>query len=93
MEKKKRGADAGAARVERGLSQKIQKSSKSLLTLRRPPDYIRLINEGGAPLATEKFASETALDEIKREPRKRHSTGSGAKGKQTHDIAFAVSVL
>lgn len=64
-----------------------------MLTLGRAPDYIRLINEGGAPLATKKFASETALDEIKREPRKRHSTGSGAKGKRTHDTAFAMSVL
>jgi hypothetical protein len=32
-------------------SQKIQKSSKWLLTLWTPPDYIRLTNEGGAPLA------------------------------------------
>jgi hypothetical protein len=31
----------------RGPSQKIQKSSKSLLTLRRGPDYIRLTNDGG----------------------------------------------
>jgi hypothetical protein len=36
-------ADAGSAR----LSQKIQKNSKSLLTPRRPPDYIRLTNDGG----------------------------------------------
>ncbi|TGQ45929.1 hypothetical protein EN859_006210 [Mesorhizobium sp. M00.F.Ca.ET.216.01.1.1] len=45
-------------------SQKIQKSSKSLLTLWTPPDYIRLTNEGGAPLATKKFASKSALCEI-----------------------------
>ncbi|WP_245455065.1 hypothetical protein [Mesorhizobium sp. M9A.F.Ca.ET.002.03.1.2] len=45
-------------------SQKIQKSSKSLLTLWTPPDYIRLTNEGGAPLATKKFASKSALREI-----------------------------
>jgi hypothetical protein len=45
-------------------SQKIQKSSKSLLTLWTPPDYIRLNNEGGAPLATKKFASKSALREI-----------------------------
>ncbi|WP_345892458.1 hypothetical protein [Mesorhizobium amorphae] len=44
-------------------SQKIQKSSKSLLTLWTPPDYIRLNNEGGAPLATKKFASKSALRE------------------------------
>ena len=45
-------------------SQKIQKRSKSLLTLWTPPDYIRLTNEGGAPLATKKFASKSALCEI-----------------------------
>jgi hypothetical protein len=49
---------------EKSLSQKIQKSSKSVLTLRRGPDYIRLNNEGGAPLATKKFASKSALREI-----------------------------
>jgi hypothetical protein len=47
-----------------GLSQKIQKTSKCLLTLRRVADYIRLTNEGGAPLATKKFASKSALCEI-----------------------------
>jgi hypothetical protein len=49
-------------------SQKIQKSSKSVLTLEAAPDYIRLTNEGGAPLATKKFASKIApeLSEIKR---------------------------
>jgi hypothetical protein len=45
-------------------SQKIQKSSNSVLTLWTPPDYIRLTNEGGAPLATKKFASKSALCEI-----------------------------
>lgn len=45
---------------------KIEKSLKPLLTLREAPDYIRLINEGGAPLATPKFASTNALDEITR---------------------------
>jgi hypothetical protein len=59
-----RGGDAAAIRDEDGLSQKIQKSSKSLLTLRRAADYIRLTNEGGAPLATKKFASKSALCEI-----------------------------
>ncbi|TPL37194.1 hypothetical protein FJ957_28770, partial [Mesorhizobium sp. B2-4-6] len=43
------------------LSQKIQKSSKSVLTRRRRSDYIRPTNEGGAPLATKKFASKSAL--------------------------------
>ncbi|WP_292192664.1 hypothetical protein, partial [Mesorhizobium sp.] len=45
-------------------SQKIQKRPKSLLTLWTPADYIRLTNEGGAPLATKKFASRSALCEI-----------------------------
>ena len=40
------------------VSQKIQKTSKSVLTLWRGADYIRLTNEGGAPLATKKFASK-----------------------------------
>jgi hypothetical protein len=31
----------------KNLSQKIQKSSKSVLTPRVPPDYIRLTNDGG----------------------------------------------
>jgi hypothetical protein len=48
--------DAAAARKAAPLSQIIQKSSKSLLTPGRPPDYIRLNNEGGAPLATKEFA-------------------------------------
>jgi hypothetical protein len=42
------------------LSQKIQKSWKTLLTVRSTPDYIRLNNEGGAPLATPEFASKEA---------------------------------
>lgn len=37
---------------------KNEKSSKLLLTLPEAPDYIRLNNEGGAPLATKKFASK-----------------------------------
>ncbi|RWN47512.1 MAG: hypothetical protein EOS04_36345, partial [Mesorhizobium sp.] len=35
-----------------------------LLTLWMGADYIRLTNEGGAPLATKKFASRSALCEI-----------------------------
>ncbi|TPN75019.1 hypothetical protein FJ988_29845, partial [Mesorhizobium sp. CU3] len=42
-------------------SQKIQKSSNSVLTRRGSSDYIRPTNEGGAPLATKKFASKSAL--------------------------------
>jgi len=52
-------------RREEKSSQKIQKSWKSLLTLRAGPDYIRLINDGGSPRAAKKFASEAAkLNEI-----------------------------
>jgi hypothetical protein len=41
------GADATFLAGLPGPSQKIQKSSKSLLTLWRGPDYIRLTNDGG----------------------------------------------
>jgi hypothetical protein len=57
-------ADATSRAGLPGLSQIIQKSSESLLTVRRGADYIRLTNEGGAPLATKKFASKSALCEI-----------------------------
>ncbi|WP_292520408.1 hypothetical protein, partial [Mesorhizobium sp.] len=58
-------AEVGYRNQRRNLSsQKIQKSPKSLLTLWTPADYIRLTNEGGAPLATKKFASRSALCEI-----------------------------
>ena len=63
MTERKAQSRAGRCVIRR-LSQKIQKSPKSLLTLWRGADYIRLNNEGGAPLATKKFASETALREI-----------------------------
>jgi len=46
------------------LSQKVQKLSNGVLTVWIGGDYIRLTNEGGAPLATKKFASKTALCEI-----------------------------
>ena len=57
-------ADAASRAGCAGPSQIIQKSSESLLTVRRGADYIRLTNEGGAPLATKKFASKSALREI-----------------------------
>jgi hypothetical protein len=72
------------------LSQKIQKSSKSVLTVRRAPDYIRLTNEGGAPLATREFA---LVKRNSREPRERHSIGPEAKSEPAHDNASAMSVL
>ena len=46
------------------LSQKVQKLSNGVLTVWIGGDYIRLTNKGGAPLATKKFASKTALREI-----------------------------
>ncbi|TPL04355.1 hypothetical protein FJ938_16325 [Mesorhizobium sp. B2-4-14] len=46
------------------LSQKVQKLGRVVLTVLVGGDYIRLTNEGGAPLATKKFASKTALSEI-----------------------------
>jgi hypothetical protein len=55
--------DAAASRAAEVLSQKIQKSSKSLLTPGGPPAYIRLNNEGGAPLAQ---TSSPLCYEIKR---------------------------
>ena len=70
-------AAAGAAGYRKwrpeNLSQKIQESSKSVLTHRGSSDYIRPTNEGGAPLATKKFASRFALVRNSREPRERHS--------------------
>ena len=40
------------------LSQKVQKHEFLLLTVLLGGDYIRLTNEGGAPLAAKQFASE-----------------------------------
>jgi hypothetical protein len=40
------------------LSQKVQKHDEVLLTVLVGGDYIRLTNEGGAPLAAKQFASE-----------------------------------
>jgi hypothetical protein len=56
-------------------------------------DYIRLNNEGGAPLAAGKFSSTKPLLTKSREPRKRHSDGPGAESETGHDFAFAKSVL
>ena len=44
--------------------EKSKKHLRWLLTVLLGGDYIRLTNEGGAPLATKKFASKTALREI-----------------------------
>ncbi len=80
----------GSLRRARQASQKIQKSSRSVLTVRRAAAYIRLTNEGGAPLATKKFAL------VERNPESRVSDtlqGQGAKSEPVHDIVSAVSVL
>ncbi|WP_206412763.1 hypothetical protein [Nitratireductor soli] len=45
------------------MSQKIQKTSDFPLTLEPSADYIRLNNEGGAPLATKEFALEVENQE------------------------------
>ena len=44
--------------------EKSKKLWVGVLTVWIGGDYIRLTNEGGAPLATKKFASKTALSEI-----------------------------
>jgi hypothetical protein len=46
----------GLTKGKLGPSQKVQKTSRSVLTVWRGAAYIRLTNEGGAPLATNKFA-------------------------------------
>ena len=46
------------------LSQKVQKHEFMVLTVWLGGDYIRLTNEGGAPLAAKQFASEKALVRI-----------------------------
>ncbi|RWB51101.1 hypothetical protein, partial [Mesorhizobium sp.] len=46
------------------LDEKSKKERSWLLTVRSGGDYIRPTNEGGAPLATKKFASKSALCEI-----------------------------
>jgi hypothetical protein len=74
-------------------SQKIQKSSKSVLTPRVPPDYIRLTNEGGAPLATKKFASKSALCEIQESRVSDTREAPEPKAKRAVTLREAVSVL
>ena len=51
----------GLRRVMGVPSQKVQKREKWLLTVRGGGDYIRLTNEGGAPLAAKKFALVTEI--------------------------------
>ena len=59
------------------------------MTLRRGPDYIRLNNEGGAPLATKKFASNTVLDEITESRVSDTQPGRKRECLLAHDTAFA----
>ncbi|WP_232375605.1 hypothetical protein, partial [Mesorhizobium comanense] len=58
------GQSAADKACPKFLSQKVQKLCDGVLTVLVGGDYIRLTNEGGAPLATKKFASKSALDEI-----------------------------
>ena len=58
-----------APRPSAALSQKLRKVRNSLLTGWDHPTIHHLTNEGGAPLATKKFASTTALAGNHREPR------------------------
>jgi hypothetical protein len=76
------------------LSQKIQKTSKSLLTLGRGPDYIRLTNDGGDAAGDQEVRFYGLPSWTKsREPRERHSTGPEAKSRQACDIVFNVCSL
>ena len=59
------------------------------MTLGRPPDYIRLNNEGGAPLATREFALVLG----NQESRVSDTQLGQAKLTGPNDIAFAMSVL
>ena len=54
----------GSPPAPKFLSQKVQKLGNVLLTVLVGGDYIRLTNEGGAPLAAKQFASEKALVRI-----------------------------
>ncbi|SFP67911.1 hypothetical protein SAMN03159463_04697, partial [Mesorhizobium sp. NFR06] len=50
-------------------------------------DYIRPTNEGGAPLATKKFASKSALCEIQESRVSDTRTAPEATSETGHDIA------
>ncbi|GLS38930.1 hypothetical protein GCM10010869_45270 [Mesorhizobium tianshanense] len=63
------------------------------MTLWTPPDYIRLTNEGGAPLATKKFASKSALCEIQESRVSDTRQAPKPKSVTGHDTASAMSVL
>lgn len=75
------------------LSQKVQKLSNGVLTVLVGGDYIRLTNEGGAPLATKKFASKTALSEIQESRVSDTRTAPEPKAKRATTLRVAVSVL
>ncbi|WP_292502633.1 hypothetical protein [Mesorhizobium sp.] len=69
-----------------------KKDLKWLLTVWTGADYIRLTNEGGAPLATKKFASRSALCEIQ-ESRVSDTRTAPSHKRTGHDTASAMSVL
>jgi hypothetical protein len=79
--------------ARRYLHEKSKKERSWLLTVRLGGDYIRLTNEGGAPLATKKFASRSALCEIQESRVSDTRKGPKPKSDAGHDIASAVSVL
>jgi len=67
--------------------QKSKKERSWLLTVWSGGDYIRPTNEGGAPLATKKFASKSALYEIQESRVSDTRTGPKPKSDAGHDIA------
>ncbi|MBZ9858057.1 hypothetical protein LB566_30255, partial [Mesorhizobium sp. CA13] len=70
-----------------------QKLLGSVLTVCLGGDYIRLTNEGGAPLATKKFASKTALSEIQESRVSDTRTAPEPQAKRVTTLREAVSVL
>jgi hypothetical protein len=83
----------GQSAAPKLLSQKVQKLCEGVLTVLVGGDYIRLTNEGGAPLATKKFASKTALSEIQESRVSDTRTAPEPKAKRVTTLREVVSVL
>jgi len=75
------------------LHKKSKKERSWLLTARQGHDYIRPTNEGGAPLATKKFASRSALDEIQESRVSDTLKGREPKANEPATMRFALSDL
>jgi hypothetical protein len=75
------------------LHKKSKKERSWLLTARQGHDYIRPTNEGGAPLATKKFASRSALDEIQESRVSDTRRAPEPKAKRAATLREAMSVL